>query len=229
MRLGIVSDIHGNLESLKAVMGAFDSAKVDKVLCLGDMIGYFHQSLEVLDIMMGKDIETISGNHEALLLDMLDKGFHPSPVYNLEHVAKDISDRQIEWIRKLPDSLRLREGKTLIGLFHGSVEDPANGYVYEDKYDFSRLADMEFNILLLGHTHRQMCKVIDRERTVLNPGSCGLPRGGDWKAECLVIEVNSAGNSISFRKVEYDAVSFLKEAKERGVDAKVVARTGLMP
>jgi len=228
MRLGIVSDIHGNLESLKAVMSFFDSAKVDKVLCLGDMVGYFHQSLEVLDLMMEGDIQAIKGNHEVLLLDMLDKESRPSPVYNLEDVAENISDRQVEWIRKLPDSLRIKYGKTLLGLFHGSIEDPANGYVYEDKYDFSKLADMEFNVLLLGHTHRQMHKVIDRERTVLNPGSCGLPRGGDWKAECLVVEVNSMGNSVSFQKVEYDAVSFLKEAKKKGVDSKVIARTGLM-
>ena len=49
MRIGIISDIHGNYSALTAVLDVFDQRNLDTIVCLGDMIGYFHQSLEVLD------------------------------------------------------------------------------------------------------------------------------------------------------------------------------------
>jgi len=112
MRIGIISDIHGNDSALMAILNAFYQKKVDNIVCLGDMVGYFHQSLEVLDRIKALKIPVIRGNHEAYLLG--ERSYSPDreTIYNLGYVRDAISSQVLSWMSALPENPRYDHRRT---------------------------------------------------------------------------------------------------------------------
>jgi putative phosphoesterase len=223
MKIGLLSDIHGNLRALQAVLRVFDTVGVDRIICLGDTLGYYHQSIEVLDTLIGLDTKCILGNHEAYLLGYLECSKHKFNKYFLQNVSENISLKHLHWLSALPVSLEVHVNDKKLAFYHGSPFNPLEDYIYPDSHasKFDRLSKLDFDYIFLGHTHYPMLKKAGRV-TIINPGSCGQPRDGDIKACGAIMDTEKDQNV--FVREAYDSSSTIREALLAGVSLDAIQK-----
>lgn len=192
MKIGIISDIHGNYEALKAVLAELDRMEVTEIYCLGDVVGYYSQVNECCDELRKRNIPCVMGNHDWYVAS---GGFCPrSKSVNdcLVYIRNIISKENIEWLRTFP----IQRFVENIHLLHGGWSDPIDEYLTPSEEYFARI---EGDIFFSGHTHFQSLHHFGN-KTYCNPGSVGQPRDNDPRAAFAVIEKNN----ISLHRVEYD-------------------------
>src|ERR1700704_4909697 len=103
MRIGLFSDTHANLEALNAVLLAFEDAKVDKLVCLGDTVGYGADPNECCDLVRKKAVFCILGNHDAAVAGRMDYSYYYDAARQaLDLHASTLSKENMEWLRSLP-------------------------------------------------------------------------------------------------------------------------------
>lgn len=222
MRTAIVSDIHGNLEALQAVLNDIQKQNCERIVCLGDVIGYGPNPCECLDLVMAMQA-CVLGNHDyGALIDP--EGFSAAAEQAIFWTRKQLegssdlesSLRRMEFLARMP---RTRTEEKFL-FVHGSVRNPINEYVFpEDIYNRRKMEKL-FSMIQLycfqGHTHTPGVFTLNMqflrpdeinyrytltdEKTMINVGSVGQPRDGDWRS-CYVILDQS---SVEFRRVEYD-------------------------
>lgn len=226
MKRALISDIHGNLEALQAVLEDIRSHPVDEIYCLGDVIGYGPNPCECLDHVMRHAKLTILGNHDQAALFDPD-GFNPmalQAIYwtrdqldNGPGSAKQINARW-DFLGELPR--QIDEGK--FRFVHGSPRDPTNEYVFPEYIFDQRKMEILFGKIeqtcFMGHTHLpgvfttecefvtpDECEHVYRiggEKVMINVGSVGQPRDDDNRA-CYVL-LDGDAMTATFRRVEYD-------------------------
>lgn len=216
----ILSDIHGNLEALNAVLTDAAEFNADSIFCLGDTIGYGPDPIACLEQAMEWDT-ILAGEHEAALLR--DRSIGPAMHIanrSLERLYTKLTQWRrgnefIEFISSLTASVS-DEGTLYV---HGSPRHPLNEYLFpEDVYNIEKIDRVwsEFDALCFcGHTHipglitngRNFVTPLDcdfqhrvQEKLICNVGSVGQPRDGDIRA-CYVL---FDGQTIQFRRVPYD-------------------------
>ncbi|MCS6911817.1 MAG: metallophosphoesterase family protein [Myxococcales bacterium] len=218
MRIGLFSDTHANLEALTAVLEALDQARVDRLVCLGDTVGYGADPNACCDLVRQRAAFCILGNHDAAVAGRMDYSYYYDAARQaLDLHASMLSPTNMAWLRSLP--YERREGH--IAYCHGS---PIN--LEEFEYVFApeqaarclpywdRLADVTF----IGHSH--LCKAfalapddvheVVAQRFTIRPGfryiisvgSVGQPRDYDNRA-CYAIYDDQA-RLFEFRRVPYD-------------------------
>jgi diadenosine tetraphosphatase ApaH/serine/threonine PP2A family protein phosphatase len=222
VRIAIVSDIHGNLEALTAVLADIAAQGCQRVICLGDIIGYGPNPCECLDLVMRMN-NCVLGNHDyGALIDP--EGFSAAAEQAIFWTRKQLENgpdreaakRRMEFLAKLPRTIV--EDQLL--LVHGSPRNPVNEYVFpEDIFNrrkMEKLFSMVPQYAFQGHTHTPGVFTMNmqflrpdelnyryslgEDKVMVNVGSVGQPRDGDWRSCYLVIEFPK----IEFRRVEYD-------------------------
>ena len=222
VRRAIISDIHGNLEALKTVLGDIESEGCDQVICLGDIVGYGPEPNACVDLVRTFDA-CILGNHDlAALFDP--EGFSNAAEQAILWTRRQIESgdepekcfERLEYLAHLPRSRR--EGSLMF--VHGSVRNPINEYVFPEDVFNRRKMDKLFSMVqktcFQGHTHvpgvftSDMTFVrpeetnyeykIAGEKSMINVGSVGQPRDGDWRSCYVILEEDR----VHFRRVEYD-------------------------
>jgi predicted phosphodiesterase len=222
VRTAIVSDIHGNLEALQAVLQDIESQRCDRIVCLGDVVGYGPNPCECLDVVMKMEA-CVLGNHDyGALIDP--EGFSSAAEQAIFWTRKQLestnsptdSMRRLEYLAKLPRSI----SEDNILFVHGSVRNPLNEYVFpEDVFNrrkMEKLFSMIQGYTFQGHTHApgvfstnmQFVRpdelgykgVLPEDKGMVNVGSVGQPRDGDWRSCYLILEYPK----IEYRRVEYD-------------------------
>jgi len=217
MRVALLADIHANLPALIAVLG--DLPKVDSVVCLGDVVGYYADPNEVCALMRKHKIPTIRGNHDAYVLGELPP--HPDRVeaYRTAWTREVLEPGNLSWLRSLPTSMECRWGKMVAHLHHATPwNEEAYLYPDSDQLNEMKLGTNEF--LALGHTHRPMLRQCG-EGFVLNPGSVGQPRDCNPMASYAILDCDS-GN-VDFRRARYDVTSLQHRLRELGWEAATIA------
>ncbi len=233
MRQALISDIHGNLEALNAVMADIQTQRVDRIVCLGDIVGYGPNPSECLDVVMRKCQLTILGNHDQAALFDPD-GFNPVALRAIYWTRDELDrgsggataiHRRWDFLSELPKSHRENE----ILYVHGSPRDATNEYVFPEAiYDAARLRllfDRVTTVCFQGHTHMPGVFVPDpdfitpsqcdnrfalgNEKVMINVGSVGQPRDEDNRA-CYVI-MDEKKNDVEFRRIEYDIEATIKK------------------
>lgn len=192
MKTALISDIHGNFEALKAVLKEIDRLKVDRIFCVGDVVGYYSQVNDCCQELRERDVPCVMGNHDWY---MAGGGFCPrSKSVNdcLEYQRKIIDPGHLEWLRSFPVERRIGD----IHLVHGGWTDPIDEYLDPTPEYFARLEGQKF---VSGHTHVQMIKRFE-DKIYCNPGSVGQPRDGDPRAAFALVECGE----FSLHRVEYD-------------------------
>jgi predicted phosphodiesterase len=225
VKRALISDIHANLEALKAVLDDIRSQDIHDVLCLGDIVGYGPNPCECLDEVIKHAQVTILGNHDQAALFDPD-GFNPvalQAVYwtreQLEAIGEPSSiNLRWDFLGELPRSHKDEAANSLY--VHGSPREPTNEYVFpEDVYNqrkmdalFSRIDRYCFQ----GHTHIPGIFTTEREflspeeinyqyrlgnsAIMVNVGSVGQPRDNDPRA-CYVVQEDDL---LTYRRVDYD-------------------------
>ena len=225
----ILSDIHGNLTALEAVLEDVASQGVDEIVCLGDIVGYGPQPCECLDRAMEFSF-SILGNHDnSALFDP--EGFNTAAEQAIFWTRRQLecgddegaNIRRLEFLAQMPRT-RL-EGAMLF--VHGSPRGPTNEYVFpEDTYNrrkMEKLFSLVPGICFQGHTHvpgvftsnLQFLRPdeigdhysLTNEKVMINVGSVGQPRDNDPRS-CYVI---TDGQTVRFRRVSYDIEATVKK------------------
>ena len=223
MRVALISDVHSNWEALRAVWREIRGA--DVILCMGDLVGYGASPNEVVEFVR-KEMEKrtflcIRGNHDNAIAFGADWAFNPYAREAVRWHQRVMSIENLEFLRRLPVRGLFTDdtGRSYL-LIHGSPRAPL------DEYLFPWLPDSEFRAvlsyvkqddLLVGHTHIPMLKIFDGRR-IINPGSVGQPRDGDWRAAYAVMDTGKElPDNVEFHRVEYNVEESARKIIETGL------------
>ena len=164
MRIGVVSDVHGNAGGLQCALERMGD--VDELVCLGDIVEEFRFSNEAVALLRERGAKCVLGNHDMGLL-----GVHGERARS----ATDVDQALVRWLASHPLSIDTTiEGQRLV-MTHASPCPPHNQYVMAHSPEVRRIATIEADLVLIGHTHCQMIQQVGRS-LVVNPGSVGQAR-----------------------------------------------------
>jgi putative phosphoesterase len=217
MRVGIISDIHGNSFGLAAVLADLDQQGVDCVLGAGDMVGYYPFVNEVFELIRLREITWILGNHECYLLGKLTVQPERWQSYNLNYVSRTLQDDHKEWLTQLPTLRYLDLDGARWILCHGSPW-AVDEYIYPNYNYFERFIREEADVVVMGHTHIPMIRRVGRV-LLINPGSCGQPRDGNPLAAYALLDTRTY--QVEIRRMTYDADTICHRILAEGFDPKL--------
>ncbi len=197
MKVGLVSDIHCNVAALDIAFGLLSDC--DEVLCAGDLMYQYRFEGEILKALLRRRAHPILGNHDKTILY--------TPNHPLRRAAK-VPQKMLELLGSLPSNLAMEFGGVRIRMFHGApwdeVAGPSAHYLYpEDKAAMARLAAVDADIIVLGHTH-QPYATESAGRLVVNPGSCGEPKLGTTLRFCAAVDLGD--RSVDFRSFPVESL-----------------------
>ncbi len=198
MKIGLISDVHGNLIALETVLEKLNHC--DRIYCAGDVVGYYPFPNEVIEIFIREGIESVMGNHDYAVANNDFSGFNPYAEEAGRWTRENLRKEYLEWLSKLPIKIETE----WFDIYHGApAEDETAFEIYlfpEDPVVLDFLRMLKRNIVV-GHTHIQFLREIDGYIFV-NPGSVGQPRDGDPRSAFAIFDTES-GKAI-LRRVEYD-------------------------
>jgi putative phosphoesterase len=178
LKLGIVSDLHCNIDGLDRALEEMGS--IDALLCLGDSIYQYRFSNAVIGRLRELDALTIQGNHEETFLGTAGARARSSA---------DIDRQLLGWLAERPHRHELRvDGKRIL-MVHSTPWEPRGAYIQPTSSELQRFGETDADIVLYGHTHRPVVRRIGRV-LVVNPGSAGEsrdPRNGG-RLSCAVLD-----------------------------------------
>jgi len=178
LKLGIVSDLHCNIDGLDRALELM--GPIDALLCLGDSIYEYSFSNEVVGRLREREALTILGNHEEMFLGTAGARARS---------RAGIDQGLLAWLTARPHRHELRiDGKRIL-MVHSTPWEPRGSYVHPHSSELERFAEADADIVLYGHTHRQLVRRIGRV-LVVNPGSAGDardPRNGG-QLSCAVLD-----------------------------------------
>jgi putative phosphoesterase len=229
MRLALISDVHGNLLALDAVLDELNEAGVDQIVCLGD-VAAGPEPRETIERLREIDCPVVLGNWDTWLLE----GVPELPLQDGpklrdqgEWSAAQLSDAEQGFLEGLPPQLELDLGGHAVLCVHGSPRSAVED-IHATTSD-SELAQM-FNgtrpaVLAAGHTHVQLVRR-HGSTLIVNPGSVGLPfhswppngavRMSPW-AEYAILTTNDGCICTELRRARYDVAALLEVARESGM------------
>jgi len=178
LKLGIVSDLHCNIDGLDRALETMGA--IDALVCLGDSIYEYRFSNAVIGRLRALEALTILGNHEEVFL---------GPAGVRARSRADIDRSLLDWLAERPHRHELRVDGRRILLVHSTPWEPRGSYVMPHSSELQRFGEADADIVLYGHTHRQFVGRIGRV-LVVNPGSAGEardPRNGR-QLSCAVLD-----------------------------------------
>ena len=232
MKYAIIGDIHANLEALKAVLEKCEELGVDSFLCIGDIVGYNADPGACMDILRSLPLQgVVMGNHdEQASSDDELVGFNPQAAFAIEWTRNNLSDEQRTYLRNL--RLTMQIGK--ITIVHATLDSPRRwGYIF-DKLSAGASFSYQFSqICFCGHSHVPLAfekfgtiqggkyseiKIQPGHKYLINVGSVGQPRDGDWRSAFAVFDTDA--NKVNLYRIPYD----IKTAQEKIIKAGLPER-----
>jgi diadenosine tetraphosphatase ApaH/serine/threonine PP2A family protein phosphatase len=242
LRILLLSDIHANLEALEACLAAAPS--FDRVLNLGDVVGYGASPNEVSDRARGLGKIFVRGNHDKAATGLMDiDDFNPMAAAAAVWTREQLTPENLDWLRSLPQGPLQAEDIPDVQLVHGSPADE-DAYVVSLGDALAPLIAATVPAIFFGHTHLQGAffangpaadgfrpeyrtvgqaesiafQLKPEARYMLNPGSVGQPRDGDWRAAFALFDTDA--QIFHFHRAPYN----LKSAQDRIFEAKLPPR-----
>jgi predicted phosphodiesterase len=242
MRYLILSDIHANVTALDAALEAV-KGRWDKVVCLGDVVGYGPDPNEVIDRVRKLDALVIRGNHDKAGSGIANADDFNPVARNVALWTRDqLRPENRKWLEELPTGPASVEGFSLV---HGAFRDE-DEYVFAPAQALEGLLDAPSPITFFGHTHLQggftlrdnkvgvlhfkpaanalsSTLVIEPGTTyLLNPGSVGQPRDGDTRAAFAIADIPN--NNVEFWRVPYDIEAVQTRMAAAGLPDPLIRR-----
>jgi predicted phosphodiesterase len=240
MRVGVISDIHGNAAALEAVLEALDEERLDAVWCLGDLVGYGPDPNRCCELVAQRADLCLVGNHDLGVIGSipLDE-FSPDAAAAARWTGTVLAD----YSRSYLESLRPQAEANGAELFHASPRDPVWDYVLSEPVARESLEMTHAPVVMVGHSHVPLAMILEdgrangglapaghevdlaQGRWLLNPGSVGQPRDNDPRAAYLVLE--HAEQRAWFRRIAYPVERTQAEIRERGLPETLAQRLAL--
>lgn len=237
MRLALISDIHGNVEALRAVLADVETRRVEGVVCLGDIVGYGPDPLACVDLVAEKCRWSLLGNHDFGVLyepTNFNPGAEQAAYWTRAQFENDPDEaaRARRWAFLSQLRVRVKFGsENQIVAVHGSPRRPINEYVFPDDaingtLKIQQIFERIDKCAVVGHTHvpgvftdepdfytpaelKNKFTFQDGEKCMINVGSVGQPRDNDPRASYVVIE----DGCVEFQRVPYDIDAVARKIK----------------
>ena len=237
MRVAVISDIHGNLHALDAVLRAIDDDDVEAVWCLGDLVGYGPRPNECCARVAERVAVSLVGNHDLAVLGVLDLEDFSGAAAEAAHWTQRVLSEDARAYLSSLESVAERDDA---GLYHGSPRDPVWEYVLSGESALAAFALTRSPLILVGHSHVALAFELDggtitgelvaadteldlsTGRRLLNPGSVGQPRDGDARAAYVIVDLER--RTASFRRVSYPVARTQQEIREQGLPDVLAVR-----
>jgi len=222
MRYGIFSDVHSNLPALDSVLRAYSQERIDKYVCIGDVVGYASQPRECIAKIKDLNAILVAGNHDWACVDLISsRYFNPIALEAVEWTKDRLSDSEKGFLKS--QELVFSENNFILA--HGSLDSPEDFNYLFDQLDAGVTFElMSVDICFVGHTHIPGVFVKDNNRIdyiqeyplhlsplkkyIINVGSVGQPRDKNPQASYCVYD--SDRGIIEIKRVDYD----IKQAQE---------------
>lgn len=237
MRLALISDIHANLEALQATLADIAAQRVDRIVCLGDIVGYNTKPAECLALIRDSNALCVAGNHDLAVCGRITTDdFSARAAHGVVWTREKLTDDDLAFLRDLP--LKATIGNRVIAV-HGALH-PERGCesvrLDNDERRMLSFAALRSHpsgarICVFGHTHRAGVyqlrdgkvtahaepdvKLRDDAYYLINPGTVGEPRSRDRRASYMVLDL--AAKSVTRRHVDYDASLPFIATREAGL------------
>jgi putative phosphoesterase len=181
MKVGLIADIHGNIEGLRLALDAM--GPVDELVCAGDSVYQFRFSNDVMAELRQRGARYILGNHERVML---------SPWGDRVRARENVDPALVRYMAEQPYTIETHIGGKKLLVTHGSPFDPHDEYLYPNSPNLRKLAALDADYIVLGHTHYHMAERVGRALTI-NPGSAGEPRDhrNGFQLSCAVLDTSS--------------------------------------
>lgn len=248
MKYAVISDVHANLAALQAVLADARARGAEKVVCLGDVVGYGPLPAEAVALVRKECFVVLAGNHD----DAVSGRGDASTFIDLakEAVARHraaLSEDDLAWLKSLPYTCTLDKAVAA----HGDIFDPPKFYyVLDEKGAEANFAKTDARLVFVGHTHEpaifltgrsgavyktapQDFTIEDHKRYIVNPGSVGYPRESGGKCFSSYVLYDSAERTVIFRYLPFQVSSVMQrgEAKKplgKRLVAAIVAGVALV-
>ena len=236
-RIGIFSDIHGNLQALETILRILETEeKVDHFFCCGDIVGYGGNPNECVNLVRAKNCPVVAGNHDHAALGMTDTSyFNEIAKTAIQWTGEVLTPENAEFLRNLP--LTIVEDDFLI--VHSSPKDPA-AWNYILTLGDARIIFEHFTqqICFVGHSHQPFIieyaneklscpsqpfiSVAEGRRYLINVGSVGQPRDGNPDAAYAIYDRKE--QRIEIKRVEYDLATAQEAIRTHGLPLQLAER-----
>ena len=188
MKVGIVSDAHGNPLGLLACLKFLVEEGVDELYFLGDAVGYMPDWKGVFELLESYNVVCLRGNHDQMAIDDVELP-RKNKIYGITPELKAENANFLSRAATWPTSTSKEILNRNIMFVHGSPWQQLDGYVYPDT-DLRRFATIDADAVFMGHTHRPFVKNI-QGKLVVNVGSCGLPRDDGSLVSCAIYDIST--------------------------------------
>ncbi|MBN2289838.1 MAG: metallophosphoesterase family protein, partial [Candidatus Glassbacteria bacterium] len=236
LRYAVISDIHGNLQALEAVLEKIDRLEPDRVICLGDIVGYGADPSACIELVRAQCSAVIMGNHDAAAVERTSIAFFNPVAREAALWTREVLNaREKEYLKQLPLTAQM-EGFEIV---HSSPDDPEKWhYMHFSEDAEGQFGYFEGQLLFFGHTH---CAVVfeldsdtlverwpddfrlrDGSRYMVNVGSVGQPRDGEPGASFAVFD--SLAGEIAFYRQPYDIATAAERILEAGLPEMLASR-----
>ena len=222
MKIGIITDVHSNIQALSAILDEFDRKNVDKIICCGDIIGIGINSEETVQALLKikNKLIAVRGNHEQYLLNGLPKEVHDNKrrmsereIENHKWNHRKLSEQSIEFLRQLETSQNIKLAEKRFYIVH-YPQQPDGTYKKHIKKP-SAMENIEMfkgndaDIFLYGHTHTFCVNNID-DKWYINTGALGCPMKSNI-ARAGILEINNERIQFKSINVEYNVKEIIDE------------------
>lgn len=217
MRIAFISDIHGNLPALEAVLQDIQKCGVDQIICLGDLANGGPFPAECVAAIQSLGLVTLQGNHELYVLDQMPDVQVNDPSWRtVRWTRQQLSAEMLTYLDNLPLSHALPIGDAVC--FHASPLNQFWGFLpaHTDQEVAERMNELDNVTLFVGHTHCPLYRLWSNT-WIINCGSVGMPLDGSPHAKYCIAACQGGRWQIEFRSVAYNVEQVMRAYDQRGL------------
>ena len=230
MKYAVISDVHANLAALQAVLADAKARGAEKIVCLGDVVGYGPLPAETVALARRECFIVLAGNHDDAVSGRGDASTFVDLAKEavVRHRAA-LSEDDLAWLRSLPYTCTLDKAVAA----HGDVFDPPKFYyILDEKGAEANFEKTDARLVFVGHTHEpaifltgrsgavyktdpQDFTIEDHKRYIVNPGSVGYPRESGGKCFSSYVLYDSTERTVMFRYLPFLVSSVMQRGEAK--------------
>lgn len=233
MRFALVSDIHANLQAWNAVLVDIRCNGVDKIVCLGDIVGYGPNPAEVLKSVHANVDYLVLGNHDAVVCGKMDADLFNDDAREIIHWTREhLNSDAVKFLRSLPLSLAAQSFRCA----HGDFSHPAAfNYIIDPEDALPSWQRRDDQLLFVGHSHMPAIFLLghsgtphvvkpqdfvleEDKRYLVNVGSVGQPRDGEPRASYCIYDTSDL--SVIWKRIPFDIEAYRSALAAAGLSEK---------
>jgi len=234
--IAIISDIHSNIQALKAVLKELEG--VDEIWSLGDLVGYGPNPNEVIETLKNKLSISLAGNHDKGAIGKIDMSdFTKDAAQAIFFTQKELSSENKRYLEELPTTQTSKR----FTLAHGAPGENEWEYILSYESALYNFDQFKTPWCFVGHTHLpvvfskkaphvlvpqedEAIKLDSADKLIINPGSVGQPRDGIAKSSYALLDEKK--NEFVLKRVDYDISATQEAMEKRGLPKNLIERLG---